>query len=102
MDQQLIEKRLRDIDVQQAEILILLQGLAEKMEDRIIATDEWRVRTDRILIGDGNGQKGHNVRIDRLEQAQERSKRWTWGVLIPVILLALKAISEFWAHTPPG
>lgn len=86
---------MRKIEVEQAEVLTLLRGLSEKMDDRISSDDKWRQKVDRILIGDGNGHVGHNVRLDRLEQAHDRQKRFFWGLLVPVCLLALKAISDF-------
>jgi hypothetical protein len=85
---------MRKIEVQQAEVLTLLRKLGEKVDARIEADDEWRQKTDRILYGDGNGYRGHNVRLDRLEQAQERSKWIVRSVLVPVVLLALKALQE--------
>lgn len=93
MPEQMTEERLRKLEVQNAEILALLRTLSEKMETRIAATDAWRERVDRILVGDGNGVKGHNVRLDRLEQAQERQKWLTRTVAAGVILLALKALA---------
>lgn len=92
-----VEARLRTIEVQQAEVLTLLRGLSEKMDDRIREADDWHDKVDLILHGDGNGYKGHNVRLDRLEQSQERSKWFARSLLIPVVLLALKAISDLWA-----
>lgn len=87
------EERLRKIEVAQAEVLTLLRALAEKMDDRSAVADSWRKRTDRILMGDGNGAKGHNVRLDRLEQAHERQKWLIRSLLVPVVLLALKAVA---------
>lgn len=85
---------MRKIEVEQAEVLTLLRTLGEKMDERIEYDDRWRRRVDRVLIGDGNGHVGHNVRLDRLEQAQDRSKWLVRGILAPVFLLALKAISD--------
>jgi hypothetical protein len=85
---------MRKIEVQQAEVLTLLRKLGEKVDARIEADDEWRRKTDRILYGDGNGYRGHNVRLDRLEQAAERSKWIMRCVLVPVLLMALKALSD--------
>ena len=85
---------MRKIEVQQIEILTLLQGLAKKMDERIKEADDWRDKVNRILHGDGNGYRGVNVRLDRLEQAHDRSRRFFWGLLIPVLLLALKALSD--------
>ncbi len=86
MDQN--EQRLRKLEVQNAEILALLHVLSEKMEGRIADTDSWRSKVDGILRGDGNGQKGHNVRLDRLEVAQERQK-WTVRTIGAGVLLLI-------------
>lgn len=87
----LTEERLRKLEVQNAEILALLRGLSEKMMARIASTDSWRERVDRIIVGDGNGNKGHAVRLDRLEQDQERQKWLVRTVGGGVILLAIRA-----------
>ena len=94
MAEPLTEDRLRNLEVASAEILVLLRNLDEKMGARIAASDGWRARVDKILIGDGNGQKGHNVRLDRLEQGAERSKWVVRSLLVPVILMALKGMSD--------
>jgi hypothetical protein len=93
MPEQMTEERLRKLEVQNAEILLLLRGLSEKVEGRMAASDSWRDKVERILVGDGNGQKGHNVRLDRLEQAQERQKWATRTVGAGVMLLVLKAVA---------
>lgn len=86
------DERLRTIEQQQERILVLLEGLTAKMHDRIRASDEWRAKVDRALWGDGNGQKGHNVRLDRLEQAQERQKWFTRAVGGAVVTAAVAAL----------
>ena len=91
--EQMTESRLRTLEVQNAEILTLLRTLAEKVEKRIEGTDVWRSQIDLTLVGDGNGRKGHNVRLDRLEQSAERQKWLTRTVAAGVILLALKAVA---------
>ena len=88
------EERLRAVEVQNAEIITLLRGLVDKMEQRINFSDQWRSRVDSILVGDGNGQKGHNVRLDRLEQTAERQKWMFRSLLVPVVLLALQAAAD--------
>lgn len=92
------EDRLRALEIQSAQILLLLQELSTKMGDRITATDIWRTQVDRILMGDGNGQKGHNIRIDRLEQAAAHQKWMLRSIVIPVLLLAAKAVFDFLAR----
>jgi len=69
-----VEQRLRSIEVQQAEVLMLLKGLAEKMDERIVQSDAWRQKIERTVMGDGNGNKGHSIRVDRLEQSAERQR----------------------------
>lgn len=94
MPNDMTESRLRAIEVAQAEVLTLLRALSIKMDEQIKEGDDWRHKVERILYGDGNGYKGHNVRLDRLEQAHDRSRRFFWSLLVPVILLALKALSD--------
>ena len=90
---QVVEDRLRKVEVQGAEILTLLRSLAEKVDDRTELSNQWRAKVDKILIGDGNGVKGHNVRLDRLEQAHDRSKWLTRSMMIIVATLALQALA---------
>lgn len=94
MPNDMTEPRLRAIEVAQAEVLTLLRALSIKMDEQIKEGDDWRHKVERILHGDGNGYKGHNVRLDRLEQAHDRSRRFFWSLLVPVVLLALKALSD--------
>ena len=72
----------------QDKTLIIVENLAEKVAERIEHTDAWRDRTDLILMGDGNGRKGHNVRIDRLEQANER-QRWLTRLMMGALVLSI-------------
>lgn len=88
------DNRLRALEIQSAEILTLLRSLSDKVDDRTDLSNAWRSRVDKILIGDGNGSKGHNVRLDRLEQAQERHKWMGRALLVPVFLLALQAVAS--------
>ena len=93
-DDKMSEARLRKMELQQAEILGLLRSLTEKMDDRISQADRWRFRVDSILVGDGNGRIGHNVRLDRLEQAASQSK-WFLRVLGGgMVMLALRALQS--------
>ena len=95
MPNDMTESRLRAIEVAQAEVLTLLRALSIKMDEQIKEGDDWRHKVNRILHGDGNGYRGVNVRLDRLEQAHDRQRRFFWSLLVPVILLALKALSDF-------
>lgn len=87
-----MEERLRDIELSQVAILAAVENLAATMEDRIQDTDDWRAKVDGILRGDGNGQKGHNVRLDRLEGAYKRLARVGWLLVTGVLALALRAL----------
>ncbi len=80
---------MRKIEVQHAEVVALLNKLDERMQE----ANEWRDKVDLILHGDGNGHRGHHVRLDRLEQAQERQKWIMRSLLVPVALLAAKALA---------
>ena len=70
------------IEVTQGRALLVLERLESKMD-----------KVDRILVGDGNGMKGHNVRLDRLEQAAAGARRLFYGLMIPVALLLVKAVA---------
>lgn len=102
-----MEERLARIEADQARILAVLEHLSEKMETRIAATDAWRVRMERTVFGDGNGTKGHNIRLDRLEQAQlaqekahDRQKKLLATVAGAVVVMALKAVWGLLTGTP--
>lgn len=88
------ESRLAAVERSNERIIVLLESLTEKVSSRIGSTDAWRARTDKILMGDGNGSKGHNVRLDRVEQALERQK-WIGRLLGSAVALALlKAVLD--------
>jgi hypothetical protein len=76
------DERLRAIEVTQAKALVVLEALDEKLD-----------KVERVLVGDGNGMKGHNVRLDRLEQGVVRSQWLFRSLLVPVILLLVKAVA---------
>lgn len=80
-----IEEKLQAIEVTQAKTLVVLEGLDEKMD-----------KVERILVGDGNGMKGHNVRLDRLEQAAAGARRLFYALVVPVALLVMKAVAGMW------
>jgi hypothetical protein len=85
------------IEADQAKILALLEGLAEKVEDRHEKDDVRYERLARVIYGE-NGKKdapGLLVRLDRLEQAQERSKwfaRTVGGAAVALALAGLWAL----------
>lgn len=86
------EQRLARIEAQQERTIAMLQGLTEKVDERIAQSAAWRARVERTVYGDGNGNKGHNLRIDRLEQAQERRtwrERWILGLVAALACRAL-------------
>jgi hypothetical protein len=84
-----IDERLREIEVTQAETLVVLKGLDEKID----TLDARAKKVQSILVGDGNGIKGHNVRLDRLEQAAAGVRRLFYGLMVPVALLLVKAVA---------
>ena len=88
------EQRLAHIEAQQERVLTLLEALGEKMEHRIRESDAWRKKIERTVYGDGNGVKGHNIRVDRLEQAGERQKWLVRTVMGAVVVLALRQLAE--------
>jgi len=83
---------LESIARAQDRTILIVEQLSTKVSERIEHTDAWRERTDLILMGDGNGRKGHNVRLDRLEQkiaAQMWVIRALGGGLIALLLKTL-------------
>lgn len=50
-------------------------------------------RMFKTIYGDGNGEKGHVIRIDRLEQRAKRTDRFSWAAFGAAIVAAVKA---FW------
>ncbi len=76
------DQRLTAIEVTQAKALVVLKRLDGKMD-----------KVERILVGDGNGMKGHNVRLDRLERAAAGARRLFYGLMVPVALLLMKAVA---------
>lgn len=104
-----MEERLARIEADQARILAVLEHLSEKMESRIAHTDAWRDRVERTVYGDGNGNKGHSIRLDRLEQAQlaareahSRQKKLLATVAGAVIVMVLKAVWGLLTSSPPA
>jgi len=86
------DNRLRHIETQQAEMIVMLRALTAKVEERIAADSEWRRKIERTVYGDGNGTKGHSLRVDRLEQTIERQKWLVRTLGSGFALLALKAV----------
>ena len=86
------DERLRTIETQQTRMIVMLEQLTEKVETRIAQSAEWRSRMERTVYGDGNGTKGHSLRVDRLEQTQERQKWLVRTMGSGFLLLALKAL----------
>jgi len=87
-----MDQRLRHIETQQAEMIVLLRTLTEKVEERIAQSSDWRKRIEKTVYGDGNGNKGHSLRVDRLEQTLERQKWLVRTLGSGFALLALKAM----------
>ena len=87
-----MEDRLRHIETQQVEMIVLLRTLTEKVEERTAKSSNWHDKVERTVYGDGNGNKGHSLRLDRLEQDQERQKWLIRTLGSGLALLALKAV----------
>lgn len=79
-------------DERLARIETMLTHLTEKVEQRMAQSDRWRSRIEMTMYGDGNGSIGHNIKLDRLLQAQERQKWLVRTLLAAVIALAVPAI----------
>ncbi len=82
------EPTIASIARSQDKTLVIVEQLVKTVNERIEHDDAWRERTDLIIFGDGNGRKGHNVRLDRLEVAAER-QRWIVRLMGGAVTLAL-------------
>ncbi len=86
---------LESIARAQDRTILIVEQLTEKMEDRIDHTDEWRSKVDKVLHGDGNGFRGFNVRIDRLEQ-RASAQMWVVRALVTgLIAMIAKDVASF-------
>lgn len=93
-----VESRLAAIETQQARVLVLLESLAKQVGDQAVADREWRARHDLLVNGDGNGNPGLRLRVDRLEQSGERSKWALRTVAAAVVGLLGKAAAGLFGH----
>lgn len=84
------EPTLESIARCQERTLLIVQQLATKVDDRIEHDDAWREKMDLMISGDGNGRKGFQIRVDRLEQTAERQKWLVRTLGSAVLVLALK------------
>lgn len=82
------ESTLESIARAQDRTILIVQQLVKTVDERIEHDDLWRERTDLIIFGDGNGRKGHNVRLDRLEVAADR-QRWLIRLMGGAVAVAL-------------
>lgn len=73
--------------------MVLLESLTQKVDDRIVASNQWRRDIELLLRGDGNGYHGVVVRLDRVEQYLARV-RWVVRTLVGAVL-ALGAAAMF-------
>ncbi len=76
------QERLAKIEATQERILTLLEGMAKRLEDK----EEDDKETRRLLQG-SNGSPGILVRLDRVEQSQERTRWVTRAILGAVVTL---------------
>mgnify|MGYP000386206647 CR=1 FL=1 len=70
-----VEERLDEIGRKQDRTCLLLETLTDKFEERVAHASTWRTRVERTVWGiDGNRDDAVIVRVDRLEQSQQRSR----------------------------
>lgn len=89
------EERLARIEADQARILSGLENISEKVDEGFAHADERHARMELVIYGDGNGRKGHNIRLDRLEQTAERQKWLVRTIGGGLLLLAARAAVSF-------
>lgn len=84
-----IEERLSRIEAQQERLIVVTEGIA----DRLKRTDDDQAKVENVLHGkDATG--GMIVRLDRLEQAQERT-RWLTRAIVGAVVSLL--VGGIWA-----
>jgi len=88
---------LESIARAQDRTILIVEQLSTKMSERIEATDAWREKVDLTLVGDGNGRKGHNIRIDRLEQKIAAQMWFIRALGGGVLALGLKQVAALLA-----
>lgn len=71
------EQRLSAIEAQLVRVTLMLENLTEKVDERSDVLETQSASMQKTVYGDGNGNKGHTLRIDRLEQTADRNK---WAV----------------------
>jgi len=81
------QERLSKIEVTQERILTLLESLSEELRSRA----EEGEAVERLLYGH-NGAPGLVIRLDRLEQAQERGRWVTRAVVGAVVTLLVGGV----------
>jgi hypothetical protein len=89
-----IDQRLAEIERTQERVLVLLESLTKQVGEQATADREWRARHDLVVSGDGNGNPGLRLRVDRLEQSAERSKWALRTVAAAVLALLGKVIAD--------
>lgn len=88
------DDRLREVEKQLERVLVLLESLTNDVRNLSIREAESSNRTLRTMHGDGNS-RGLLVRLDRLEQAQERQRWLTRTLAGAVIALGARAVVGF-------
>lgn len=85
--------RLREVESKLDRLLVQMDGLVERFGDHEEEQKTFRSKLHRVIYGNGSSDKGHAVRIDRLEQAQGRRDRMLWlvagGILTGAVALFL-------------
>lgn len=87
------EERLQKIEAAITRCVVILETMEKAESDRETAAKEWRTKVEQLLHGK-NGAPGLLVKLDRLEQSQERAK---WFIrLLAAQVLAL-VVAAVWA-----
>ena len=87
-----IEERIGALHTDQASVLATLKNIDEKLTSHARDQENLEARVERTLHGDGDKNIGMSVRIDRLEQAQEREKWAMRTIGAAVISLMVGAV----------
>lgn len=95
------EERLSNVEATQARMLAILESLDDKIDTRHEEAADWQSKIDKTLYGDGNGHKGMNVRLDRLEQTALRAQ-WNMRLITTAVATLLGRMVFVWVSGTGG
>ncbi len=74
---------------------LLIETLTEKVEERTVASDQWRTRVESTVWGlNGSAANSLVVRLDRLEQTNARQ---TWIIRVATAVIVTGFVGGLWS-----